>query len=465
MTQALSTPRIILSGTASGCGKSLICLSLALALRKRNLSVSCCINGPSLAQGVIYQRICRRYVRCFDNRLLTEGELLLSMQRASVGADIMLIDGREGLYDGSSPGTLRGSDAEIASTTRTPVLLVVDVSGLGPSVAAIVRGYKGAVVGCEVGGVLTNRVEVGEHLQIRDRVFYDCSLEAFGYEPALGAFPDLPEVIDIPHGQVTQLKNSTILPRQLFIDLTHLAESHIDLDKIVGLATTAPHIRLEGMDFTPMSRRCRIAVSEDLCFNLCFQDNLDFLKFYGAEVVPFSPLADLALPKRIGAVYFTGAYLSEYGSDLSANSSMLESIRAFVSSGGVIYSEGGGTAYLSRSFGDEHERFEGVGIINGDALYTHCAPTYIESVLAEDSILGEGGLTVRGMDTGEWQLYPHDSSMVHLLKIANGVQGEREEGFSPGPQILSTFSFSHFGSNPTMAKNLVDAAEVVCRIS
>lgn len=404
-------------------------------------------------------------MRCFDNRLLSEGELLLSMQRASVGADIMLVDGREGLYDGTSPGTLRGSDAEIASATRTPVLLVVDVSGFGPSMAALVRGYKGAVVGCEVGGVLTNRIEAGEQSQVRDRVFYDCSLEAFGHEPALGAMPLVQQEIPLAQGQVSQLRNMSILPRQLFVDLTHLAEAHFDLDKIVALAGAAPQIRLEGMDFTPMPRRCRIAVSEDICFNLCFQDNLDFLKFYGAEVVPFSPLADLSLPKRIGGMYLTGAYLSEYGADLSANTSMLESIRDFARAGGVIYSEGGGTAYLCRSFGEAEERYEGVGVLGGDAVFSHSYPSYIESQLAEDSILGEGGMAVRGMDTGEWQLYSNDPSMINLLKIGSGVQGEREEGFSPGPQILSTFTFSHFGSNPAMAKNLVDAAEVVARIS
>jgi cobyrinic acid a,c-diamide synthase len=188
------------------------------------------------------------------------------------------------------------------------------------------------------------------------------------------------------------------------------------------------------------------------------------MRYFGAEIVSFSPLADSSLPKDIGGIYFTGAYLSEYGEELAANETIKQKIKDFARSGGLIYSEGAGTAYLCKDFSGPNGSLPGVGLINGSAVCSPARLSYTEAVTMEESIYGRAGLIFKGINTYEWRIIESKPNIKVVRFAKGGDEKSSYEGYSPGAQMLSTLSFPHFGSNPAIAKNIIDAAEVVKKL-
>jgi cobyrinic acid a,c-diamide synthase len=463
----VQVPRIIIAGAAQSVGKSLIGTGLAVALRKRNLSLSCCVSGPNLIQAVIYHRLSRRYVRCLDQKLLSGGQVVQTIRQAGLGADLVLIEGNGGLYDGYSPSNLRGSDAELAAMSGTPVVLVVDVKDLGNSIVALGRGYLASSKGFELTGIIANRVgsRGPDGQEIRDANFYNACLQSANLGSLLGAVPEIGFEIPIPRSYISQHEQLTSLPMQFFVDIGTMIAEQVAIDALLELSNRALPLTQEDLSKAPSGRRCRIAVSDDACFNLLFQDNLDLLRHFGAEVVPFSPLADSGLPKKVGAVYLTGGCLAAYEGEIAGNSSMRETLKSFADAGGVVYAEGAGAAYLCRdiALNPGSAPVPGVGVIPGSAVPGYPRFQYCETVTIEDSIFGRPGMIQKGISTGEWELAQEDQ-MVKVLRTSRFGQATDMDGYSPGAQVVATFDFMHWGSNPTIAKNIVDAAEVVQKL-
>lgn len=460
----LTVPRILVSGIAPGVGKSLLVVGLLMALRKRGISVSVSVCGSALMTSVLYRRLSGRNVRSLDAEILTNEQMLAGIGRAAVGADFLLIDGSRGLYDGYVPGTLHGSDAQIAAMTRTPTLLVVDNASIGTTQGVILQGLFRAAQGFPIAGTIFNRTRALDDAENHEVL--DALLQAFHLPENLGSLPLLEHGETLPALRVSQEKNTLSLSRQFFIDVGALVADHIDLDRVLESAAKAEPLQIPGMGEVPQTRRAKIAVSDDPCFSLSFQDNLDLLRFYGAEVVSFSPLADMTIPRKVGAVYLTGGFIEEYAGELAANESMRRAIRDFASSGGVIYSEGAGTAYLCEEFQvlEGGAVYPGVGVLPGRAIRRGSTNIhYIQTLAVEDTVIGpEGGVT-KGISSEEWQL-ASEASVMSGLRMTFQSGGTRVDGYSPGAQILSTFSFLHWGSNPAIAAHVVEAAAVVAKL-
>lgn len=463
--EVISAPRIIVAGVGSAVGKSVLTMGLATALRQKGHSVSCCMIRPALLQASILRRISGRFVNCLDSRILSPAQIMSSTFRASLGANLLLIEGQGGLYDGYNAGSLHGSDAEIARITESPVLIVADLSKLGSSLAAVLRGYTNFVDGVNVVAAIGNRcVERSRRDEVsRDQAFYNLALRSYGMAPLLGAIPELKTTVSPPPNFAFQGGSFISLPRQLFVELASAINASVDLDRLLELAHQAPRVGLNEVEGKLGSaRRTRIAVSEDSCFGVCFQDNLDLLRFYGADVVSFSPLADQQLPDGIGAVYLTGAAIAEYGPELAHNFSMIESLRKFSAQGGVIYSEGAGTAYLSREYviGSNTSPLPGVGILPISCQWSPSELLYQDFVTLDETVFGQSAIVVKGLSTDQWRVYD-DERLIKVLKVSTPGKATILDGFSPTSQSICTFSFLHFGSNPLIARNLVAAAEVV----
>jgi cobyrinic acid a,c-diamide synthase len=463
---ALSAPRVIISGIAEGVGKSLLSLGLCHEFRRRGVSVACAVSGPNLGQAILLRRIAGRYVHVLDENILSRDELLVSAAQLGIGADLVLIEGRGGLFDGAIPGDLRGSDAELSSLLRSPVVLVADTRGFGASVAALVKGYTEYAAGLQFSGVVLNRISASAG-SARGRSFFEGVFSAAQYPPPLGVVPELAQLdVALPRLPVTQEGSLPSLARQFLVDVGAAVREHVNVERLLSDARTAASITVAQEQQSPSRRRCRIAVAEDACFGMCFQDNLDLLRLYGAEVVPFSPLADAALPKRVGAVYMPGACLSGYAQDLAANTGMLSALKSFAAAGGAIYGEGAGAAYLCSSYRlrGSDQMTQGAGVITEHAAEEPPRFGYIDAETCEDSILGRPGLAIKGISTGEWRI-PRETRVLSTLRVASKGSRSEPEGWSPGAQILVSFNLLHFGSNPEIAKNLVENAEVVQPIS
>lgn len=467
--ELLSVPRMMISGVSAGVGKSLVTLGLAMELRKRGMSVSCAVLGLNMVDAMLLKRICGRNVVTLDDGLLNSSQLLLSTYVASVGADVLLILGRNGLFDGTPQGGyFLGSDSEMAALIKSPVCLTIDARGMGTSVSAIAKGFSDLAKGFKITGLIANRLPNDEgNFELQKGMLIEAEGGFPELPPILGCIPNVENSTPLPRrAAVTQRRNQTSLDRKLLVDLGNLIGSYVDVDQLLKAARDADYIRLEDFEYRPESRRCRIAVSDDSAFNLCFQDNLEYLRYFGAELIPFSPLADRSLPSRIGGIYLTGAYLEEYGSDIANNTYMYKALQEFYQSGGVIYAEGGGAAYLSESFSlkEAGRAIPGIGIIPGHAITGSEGFRFQEMQLIEESILGRPGLRVQAINYGEWVFHGVERT-VKAIRVANGSGDPYLDGISPGAQVLATLSFQHWGSNPEIPKALVDSVSVVNRSS
>lgn len=470
-----SVPRIGVIGIRSGAGKSFLVTGLILALRRRGISVACCVTGTAMHQATVYSRLIRRPVRSLDGALLSAKQLKDAVGQSGLGADMVLIDGQGGLYDTSASVDLDGSDASLARVTGTPCILVVDFHAITRSLAPIVGGFAHFPDAPQVEGVVINGLEktnLAEQVN-REKAVRDCDLILSAYDlPAcLGCIPAAALTGSLPDRSMVQDENGAALPFQIFSEIERLVEQSIDVDQVVAVARLAEPLDYEENVAVVSRGACRIAVASDSCFHVCYQDNIELLREFGAEIVNFSPLADASLPQGIGGIYLAGGCLGEYGESVESNRALMESIRMFVSQGGVLYSEGAGSALLCRSFKPlrSDRMLRGAGVLPFDAIEGPQHPEYARFRVLEHSVFGEFGVEVGGIVTSEWKIKDRlisatgESAVVDTLRYDLPGVGAVSDGFSVSAESCCSFNFLHFGSNPDLARALVVAASTYQR--
>lgn len=448
--EILNVPRFMISGSGAGAGKFFFGLGLGYELKRRGMSVSACVVGANISQAAVHRRVIGRFVRCLDPNLLSADQLLVSAFMASGGADILIVHG-EGLpLDGKSPNPARALDVQISGALKTPAALVLRALSPGDSIEArlskIAAQYPSLAL---AGWILNQSAEAPISQGISGRV------------PKLGAMSKGGAAPPSPPRSPSEAKNMGGLPLAFLHQAAQIASKEVDIDALLLSAQNVLSVRLADFDYQPTPRRTRIAFADDACFHLCFQDNLDLLRYFGAELVPFSPLADLALPEDIGGLYMPGGFLADYGVEIAKNRDILDSIKSFFRTSGVIYAEGSGSAVLADEFqcGVGGPLAKGAGILPGRASFKPNAVSYIDAKLTEDSILGESGALAKGIETGEWR-FEERERIFRGIRASRPRGGDFLDGFSPGAHTLCSFPFLHFGSNIDLARNFVDSAQV-----
>jgi cobyrinic acid a,c-diamide synthase len=337
--------KILISGTASGTGKTTITLAIEAALRRRGMVVQPFKCGPDYLDTTHHSAICGRECRNLDAVILSARENTASLLRASQGADIVIAEGMMGLFDGLSGGSEHGSSAEIAKLLRFPVLLIMDASSCSRSIAATLLGFSTFDKDVKIAGVILNRVSGEGHFQmLAEAIKGTVDLPILGWMPKNSTWT-IPErhlgLHDASEHAWTETKVAS---------LAELAEKHLDLDKMIELASDADtHILLPAPNdhiCVTSTAAVRIGVARDEAFSFYYEDNFDLLRDYGAEIVEFSPLHDKRLPENIDALYIGGGYPELHAATLSNNSSMIASVQQFCRSGRPVYAECGGMMFL-----------------------------------------------------------------------------------------------------------------------
>lgn len=457
----VSVPRICVVGESRGVGKSLLVAGVLLALQKRGLSVSCAILGNALQQAVVYSHIVRRYVRCLDAEMLGYQGVLDAIGQISSGSDIVVIDGTGGIFDGrfddpSEPAT----DQLCIQRAEFPSVLVLNVDHITPSILARVYGFVSFPGGPSFDSLIFNRLKELPDSATKQRfqqlMFETGAPDTLGYVPALELCGELPRSFDC------QGSNRGAVPMQFLKDISVAVEEHIDLDELIAFAATAETFEFNPVH--PLVKRglARLAVAHDSCFGVGFQDNLDLLRLSGVEIVTFSPLADGKLPSAIGGIYIPGGCISEYAAVLEKNKDLATAIKAFVEEGGVLFSEGAGTALLSRTFYPESAQraYNGFGLLPIHVVEDLQSISQARMSIAQDCILGVAGMECNALVPSDWKVAPASLSEFdgeRVLRWTNSAGHSIAEGFSMTAQSCSTLNFIHFGSNPSILEALVSA--------
>jgi cobyrinic acid a,c-diamide synthase len=342
---SLDLPRILLAGDRSSSGKTTIVAGLLSALRGRNLAVQSYKVALDYIDPSYHTGITGRWCRNLDGHLMPERTIREVYAHAAEGADVAVIEGVRGLYEGYDGD--RGSTAQIAKMLKSPVILVVDARSITRSAAALVKGYIDFDPAVDIKGVILNKVGGERHAKkaisaIRDHA----GVEVVGVIPR-----DESMHLSMRHlGLVPMLegerRHSGFAER--LAKIREVVEEGLDIDRILEIAAEAESLKAPQPDlYMPSSEGAgiRIGVALDEAFNFYYRENIELMELSGAEVVPVSPIHDSSLPE-IDGLYIGGGYPELYAKELSENGSMIESIRRAHEEDMPIFGECGGLMYL-----------------------------------------------------------------------------------------------------------------------
>ena len=446
-------PGIVIAGTSSGVGKTTVATGIVGALRERGFAVQPFKAGPDYIDPSYLSRVCDRPCRNLDSWMVPREALIELYARATAGADVAVVEGVMGLFDGHAGREGAGGSAHVAKLLGLPVILVMDVGKLAQSAAAVAFGYAKLDPELHVVGVIANNDGGAGHL----RLVEDAVRDATGL-PVVGHLPRRRDLVLAERhlGLVPVAEGRT--RDGFFADVVCQARESIDLDAVLRLAAQAspPTPAPSGLfPALPRESVATIAVARDEAFCFYYQDNLDLLEAWGARLVPFSPLDDEALPAGAQGLYVGGGFPELFAARLAANERMLAAVRRAHADGMPIYAECGGLMYLCESVADpdgNRQRLAGLvptaAVMQGSRL----ALAYAEVRALRDTPVLAAGETARGHEF-------HWSSLERPLEAATApydLGGGRREGFQSG-SLLASYVHLHFASNPRLAANFVAA--------
>jgi cobyrinic acid a,c-diamide synthase len=451
MARSISIPRLVVAGAASGIGKTSVMTGLVRALRERGLKVAVFKCGPDYLDPTYHVRAAGRACHNLDSWMMGRHAVLGTFSRASADADIALIEGMMGLFDGASPINDEGSTAEIAKWLMAPVMLVVDASGIARTLAAIVRGFTEFDRDLRIAGVFCNRLGSQGHLKLLR--------EAVRQPPVLGGLPGDQSLVVPERHLGLRTADEDAVPESIFVRLGEAIGEWCDLTAIIEAANAAPPLECESSIAEPtvLTPTCKIGIAFDEAFHFYYEYNLALLRSLGAELVYFSPISDSKLPE-VNGIYIGGGYPELHAKMLAANRSMREQIANFAAGGGPVYGECGGLMYLSSGITTlDGQYFPMADVIPGHTImYDRLqALGYVEVETETDSVIGSAGLRFRGHQFRYSELKPV-ADLNRVYRMTRHYDGQvLPEGFRLR-NVLASYVHAHWASNPRIAEHLVE---------
>ncbi|MFA4860900.1 cobyrinate a,c-diamide synthase [Methanoregula sp.] len=439
----MKIPRLVIAGTHSGCGKTTVASGIMAALTARGQTVQPFKVGPDFIDPSHHTKVCGRPSRNLDPFMMGESGCSGTFLSASGGADIAVIEGVMGLFDGVDGSDL-ASTANVARILSAPVLLVVDAKGMSRSIHALIKGFLDFDPTITIAGVIVNRIGSPRH-----REMIAPSLAT----PALGWIP--------------RRENIVVKSRHLGLHMAHesedtgntgsLIEEFCDMDAIITIACSAPPYCTSRKSASEVPGHTRVGVAMDPAFCFYYQDNLDRLAHSGAELVFFSPVQG-SLPD-VDGVYLGGGYPELFLPQLEA-SPCTPALKTAAENEMPIYAECGGLMYLSREIqADKTYRMAGVlpavaemtgriqalGYVKGDVIGNH-------SVFSKNQ-------PVLGHEFHYSRILPDkDANYAYRLSRGKGIDAGKDGMISQN--VLGSYTHAYFSGK--FAGEFVDAA---CRYS
>ncbi|MGH7948511.1 MAG: cobyrinate a,c-diamide synthase, partial [Candidatus Binataceae bacterium] len=285
MASTIQIPRIVIGGSASGVGKTTVAVALIGALRARGLRVAAFKCGPDYLDPTYHARALGAASHNLDGWMMGRDAVVATFAHIARHADIAVVEGMMGLYDGIAPDRDEGSSAEIAKWLGAPVLLVVDASGMARSIAAMTLGYADFDRDLRIAGVIANRIGGRGHL--------DLLREASRDVPNVGGLPTDAELAFPERHLGLFAATAAAVPESVFERWFAVAREWLDLDAIVAIARSAPALTVADEPAkSPVQPRTRIGIAHDEAFHFYYDDNLRRLESLGAELIRFSPVHD-----------------------------------------------------------------------------------------------------------------------------------------------------------------------------
>lgn len=466
---------LVIAGTHSGAGKTTIATGLMAAFQRRGLKVQGFKVGPDFIDPGFHTAATGRQSRNLDGWMMGREGVLAAFHSAGMDADLCVIEGVMGLFDGLSGDSDSGSTAEIAKWLSAPVVLVIDASAIARSVAALVRGFEDFDPEVNVAAVIANNVAGQSHYRyIESAILKYCRAKPVGY---LRTNPQ----ISLPERHLGLITAAESIDELTLTRLAAAVEESVDLDRLFDFSRAAtggdaseepepnsPSTSTERSNCSTAGHatRVRIGVARDAAFCFYYQTNLDLLERCGADLVYLSPLRD-PLPQGLDGLYFGGGYPEVHASELSANSAAINSVRQFVNDGGPVYAECGGLMYLTLAIVDTAGKIhEMVGVYPTICrMQRQLAAIGYTAVTVNTAPFLDKKLAARGHQFRYSQIDPMPDSIPRCYSIRPGRVDEDASNLETGPEqqegylvsnCLASYVHLHFSSCPEFARRWVE---------
>lgn len=448
----------MIAGTNSGVGKTTVTLAIMSALVQKGIEVQGFKAGPDYIDPSHHTFVTGNASRNLDTWIMGDNVCQELFERSAINADISVIEGVMGLYDGSIDSTGHGSSAHLAKVLKTPVILVISARGIAQSAGAVVMGYKEFDKDINLSGIIVNNVSSHSH--------YDCiksSIENTCPVPVLGYLKKDKEII-IPErhlGLVPSVENSC--HSVLYERLGKMALETIDINGMLKASRSAgifPDYDKSIFQDSNGAMDINLAIAKDNAFCFYYQDDIDLFESMGAKIKYFSPLHDKCIPDDVDGIFIGGGFPELNAGRLMENESMRKSMLEAHKQGIVIYGECGGMMYLLEKLIDcDGRSFNMCGVLRGTSKMENRRQGlgYIIAEAACDNVICKKGDTFRAHEFHWSRLMdvPVETLFAYRTRKSNGRRSG-SDGICRG-NVLASYTHVHFSSNPELAKNLLSA--------
>lgn len=439
------SPRILIGGTGSNCGKTTVVCGLLKALTNRDKEVGAFKCGPDYIDPMFHSKIIGAKSRNLDMFLCDENTVKYLLGENGKTVDFSVIEGVMGIYDGLGFEDDSCSANNIARITDTPEVLVVNVKGKSASLLAEISGYLNYYEN-NIKGVILNNCSKGMYPVYQKAIEKNLEIKCFGYFPKVeGASIESRHLGLVTAGEIDGLKEK-------IEKLGKAAEEGLDIEGLLALGESAKDLEYDDIEIEPIEEKVRIGIASDNSFCFYYEDSLELLEKLGAELVYFSPLEDEKMPENLDGLFLGGGYPELNAKQLEENKSMRSEIKAAIEGGMPVYAECGGFMYLGQGIILEDREYEMVGALSGKCHMTGSLVRFGYKTLCanQDTILCKKGEEIRCHE-----FHYSDSTNNGDVFTATNRRGKVTYANEANNRALAGYPHVHFYSNIDFARNLL----------
>lgn len=450
--------RLLFAAPKSGSGKTMAACGLIEVLKRRGLKVSAVKCGPDYIDPMFHRRVLGVPSGNIDTFFTDVETTRYLLRKRMEDADITVMEGVMGYYDGLGGQSDAASTYEIAKVTETPVVLVVDGKGASVSLAALIRGIAEYRTDSNIRAVLLNRVSGAFYPRLRELIERECGIPVAGF--------------------MQELKDLEVLSRHLGLTMpeemegfgvwlgrvAEEMEKNVDIDMLLAIGERAPEIGGDGPDIPVLPQKVRIGVARDEAFSFYYTENLELLRRMGAELVEFSPLHDRELPPQLDGLLLGGGYPENYAGELEQAAEIREAVRKLCGKGIPCLAECGGFLYLQQALetaeavpaGERTSKHESApapaesfrmsGVLPGRGFSTGrlCRFGYIQVETCSPGLFGDSGQLLKGHEFHYWDSTENGADCV----AAKPVGGKPYPCMVHTAHMAAGFPHLYYYSNP-----------------
>ena len=415
----MTIPRLVISGSTSGVGKTSITCAIIYGLKKRGHTIQPFKVGPDYIDPSYLNSISNNETKNLDVWLMGKNELMKSFVNSST-SDISIIEGVMGYYDGFGGKTNHASTHHVATLLKSPVILVLDASKTSRSIAATALGFTKFHRNSRISGIILNKIGSKKH-----EILCRSALENLKI-PIIGVVPKNTEnILESRHLGLIPVVEQKQLQRKIK-QVSQQISDYLDFEKLVKICKNVEHIpktKLQKFKKPNIS----IAVALDSSFNFYYHDNIQALRREGAKIKFFSPISDKKIP-NCDSIYIGGGFPEVLGKKLSQNLTMKKSIKQAAENGIPIYAECGGLMYLTKSIKHNNQKYKMIGLFDAETEMTKkMTLNYTQGRIISNCLIS----SPRNFNAHEFHYskihnISKDAKFLYELKIGEGISSKKD---------------------------------------